>query len=76
MYFSVKIEKTQDKPKLFQKTQEKTQGCQKKTQELKIGSKNPRSWEKTQVVATLDTINNRLKLVDNGSRRTVSVVSY
>ena len=53
MYFPVQYEKTQEKPKLFEKTQEKTQGNQKKTQEPKIGSKNPRSWEKTQGVATL-----------------------
>jgi len=50
MYFSVKYEKNQEKPKLFEKNLEKTQGCQKKT---KIGSKNPRSWEKTQAVAML-----------------------
>jgi len=35
------------------KTLEKTQGPQEKTQEPKIASKNPRSWEKTQAVATL-----------------------
>jgi len=34
------------------KTLEKTQDPQKKTQEPKIRSKNPRSWEKTQGVAT------------------------
>ena len=33
---------------------EKTQGPQKKNQEPKIASKNLRSWEKTQAVATLD----------------------
>jgi len=53
MYFPVQYEKTQDKPKLFEKTLEKTQHSQENTQEPKIGSKNPRSWEKTQWVATL-----------------------
>ena len=53
MYFSVKFEKNQEKPKLFEKTLEKTQGSQKKNQEPKIGSENPRSWEKTQGVETL-----------------------
>src|SRR6218665_227907 len=43
MYFLMKCEKTL----------EKTQGPQTKTQEPKIRSKNPRSWEKTQGVATL-----------------------
>ena len=46
MYFPVQYEKTQEKPKLFEKNLEKTQGSQTKTQEPKIGSKNPRSWEK------------------------------
>ena|SRR6218665_347507 len=35
------------------KNLEETQGCQKKIQKPKIGTKNPRSWEKTQAVATL-----------------------
>jgi len=52
MFFG-KIRKTQEKPALFEKTLEKTQGCQNKTQEPKIESKNPRSWERTQGVATL-----------------------
>src|SRR6218665_1548972 len=51
--FSGKFQKTQEKPKVFSKTLEKTQGPQKKNQEPKIASKNPRSWEKTQAVATL-----------------------
>ena len=50
MYF---LMKTQEKPKVFEKTLAKTQGPQKKTQEPKIRLKNPRSWEKTQGVATL-----------------------
>jgi len=54
MYFSVKFEKTQEKPKLFKKNLEKTQGSQKKNQEPKIGSENPRSWEKTQGVAIME----------------------
>ena len=42
---------------MFEKTLEKTQGPQEKTQEPKIRSKNPtRSWEKTQGVATLTVI--------------------
>jgi len=41
------------KPKMFEKNLEKTQGPQEKTQEPKILSKNPRSWEKAQGVATL-----------------------
>ena len=41
MYFFVKWEKTL-----------KNQGPQEKTQEPKIRSKKPRSWEKTQGVAT------------------------
>ena len=41
--------KKQEKPKVF----EKALGPQKNNQEPKIGSKNPRSWEKTQGVATL-----------------------
>ena len=53
MYFSVKCEKTQVKPKVFYETLEKTKGLQQKTQEPKIGSKKPRSWEKTQGAATL-----------------------
>ena len=52
MYFSVKCENTPENPRCL-KTLEKTQGPQEKTQEPKIGSKNPRSWEKTQEVATL-----------------------
>src|SRR6218665_2103438 len=51
--FSGKFKKNQEKPKVLSKTLEKTQGPQKKTQEPKIASKNPRSWEKTQAVATL-----------------------
>src|SRR6218665_3410441 len=51
--FSDKFKKNQEKPKVLSKTLEKTQGPQKKTQEPKIASKNPRSWEKTQAVATL-----------------------
>ena len=53
MYFPIKYEKTQEQPKLFEKTLETTQDCRKTTQEPKIGSKNPWSWEKTQAVATL-----------------------
>src|SRR6218665_1986853 len=53
MYFRANFKKTQEKPKVLSKTLEKTQGPQKKTQEPKIASKNPRSWEKTQAVATL-----------------------
>ena len=53
MYFLVKCETTQGKPKVFEKTVGKTQGPQDKTQEPRIRSKNPRSWEKTQGVATL-----------------------
>ena len=53
MSFSVKFEKNQEKPNLFEKALEKTQGSLKETQEPKIGSENPRSWEKTQGVATL-----------------------
>jgi len=49
----VKCEKNQEKPKVFEKTLGKTQGPQEKIQEPKIRSKNPRSWEKTQEVATL-----------------------
>ena len=49
MYFSVKYDKTQG----VSKKPLKTQDPQKKNQEPKIGSKNPRSWEKTQGVATL-----------------------
>ena len=45
--------KTQEKPKHFYKILETTKGPHKKTQEPKIKSKNPRSWEKTQGVATL-----------------------
>jgi len=50
MYFSVKFGKTQG----LLKTLEKTKGPQEKP---KIGSKNPRPWEKTQGVATLLTAN-------------------
>jgi len=46
-----KPRKTQD----ILKTLEKTQDTQEKSQEPKIGSKNPRSSEKTQGVATLLT---------------------
>ena len=53
MYFRSKCKKNQEKPKVLSKTLEKTQGPQKKNQEPKIASKNPRSWEKTQAVATL-----------------------
>jgi len=35
------------------KNPRKTQGLHEKTPEPKVGSKNPRSWEKTQGVATL-----------------------
>ena len=45
--------KPKQKPKVFQNTLDKTQGPQKKT---KIRSKNPRSREKTQGVATLPTM--------------------
>src|SRR6218665_546138 len=51
--FSGKFKKNQEKPKVLSKTLEKTQGPQKKPQEPKIASENPRSWEKTQAVATL-----------------------
>jgi len=54
MYFRPNFQKTQEKPKVFSKTLEKTQDPQKKTQEPKIASENPRSWEKTQAVATLE----------------------
>src|SRR6218665_3393429 len=53
MYFRANFKKNQEKPKVLSKTLEKTQGPQKKNQEPKIASKNPRSWEKTQAVATL-----------------------
>jgi len=52
MYSSVKCEKNQ-KTQGVLKSLEKTQGPQEKNQEPKIGSKNPRSWAKTQGVATL-----------------------
>ena len=52
MYFSVKCGKPKKNPGSF-KNPRKTQGPQE-TQEPKIGSKNPRSWEKTQGVAPLD----------------------
>src|SRR6218665_2206571 len=55
MYFRANFKKNQEKPKVLSKTLEKTQGPQKKNQEPKIASKNPRSWEKTQAVATLIT---------------------
>ena len=53
MYFRANFKKNLEKPKVLSKTLEKTQGPQKKNQEPKIASKNPRSWEKTQAVATL-----------------------
>jgi len=53
MYFSVKCENTQEKPKGFGKTLNKPKALRKQPQEPKIGSKNPRFWEKTQGVATL-----------------------
>ena len=57
MYFRANFKKTNKNPRSFQfkKKPEKTQGPQKKPQEPKIASKNPRSWEKTQAVATLDS---------------------
>src|SRR6218665_4145109 len=51
--FSGKFFKNPRKTQGPLKTLEKTQGPQKKTQEPKIVSKKPRSWEKTQAVATL-----------------------
>ena len=54
-FYLPNFQKTQEKPKVFSKTLEKTQDPQKKTQEPKIASENPRSWEKTQAVATLNT---------------------
>src|SRR6218665_1357515 len=56
MYFRANLKKNQEKPKVLSKTLEKTQGHQKKNQEPKIASKNPRSWEKTQAVATLGIV--------------------
>ena|SRR6218665_1355923 len=53
MYFLVKCAKNPRKTQGVRKNLEKTQGPQDKTQEPKIGSKNPRSCEKTQGVATL-----------------------
>ena len=53
MYFRANLKKNQEIPKVLSKTLGKTQGPQKKNQEPKIASKNPRSWEKTQAVATL-----------------------
>ena len=41
MYFLLKCEKNQEKPKVFEKALEKTQGPQEKIQEPKIRSKNP-----------------------------------
>ena len=55
MYFSVKFKKPKKNPSSL-KNLEKTQGSQTKSQEPKIGSENPRSWEKTQGVATLIVI--------------------
>jgi len=50
----VKYEKNQEKPKLFQKNLAKNPRLSENTQEPKVGSKKPRSWEKTQGVATLE----------------------
>src|SRR6218665_634246 len=58
MYFRANFKKNQEKPKVLSKTLEKTQGPQKKAQEPKIASENPRSWEKTQAVATLAAADN------------------
>jgi len=47
-----RCEKTQENPKVFQKTLEKTQGPQEKTQEPKIRSKTqdlgrkPKEWQR------------------------------
>jgi len=43
-------------PGSLKKNLVKTQGPREKTQEPKIRSKNPRSWAKTQGVATLQVI--------------------
>src|SRR6218665_2419613 len=52
--FSGKFKKNQEKPKVLSKTLDKNPRPSEKTQEPKIASENPRSWEKTQAVATLD----------------------
>jgi len=43
-----------EKYKLFKNKPRKIPRLSEETQEPKIGSENPRSWEKTQGVATLD----------------------
>ena len=53
MYFRANLKKKPRKTQGPFENPRKTQGPQKKTQEPNIASKNPRSWEKAQAVATL-----------------------
>ena len=52
MYFSVKYEKNQEKPKLLEKNLEKTQGSQKKPKNLRLVRKTqdlgrkPKGWQR------------------------------
>src|SRR6218665_3934855 len=54
MYFPVQYEKPKKNPSYWKKPIKNPRQSEI-TQEPKIGSKNPRSWEKTQGVATLVT---------------------
>ena len=56
MYFSVKYEKTQDNPS-YLKNPRKNQGSQKKNQEPKIRSKNPRGGNAAADCAYIKTYN-------------------
>jgi len=61
MYFPVQYEKPKKNPSYFKKPK-----AVRKTKEPKIGSKNPRSWEKTQGVATLLVTGSLQSMIRNG----------